>query len=476
MLSFSPVVDLVAPQKCVAFSIERGCVRVVYGSRQFSRYHVQACKTYPSSSAGYPTAEEAASIVTVALAEIHGEQADLVLCIPKEWVLVRSAFLPLAAAENLQQVLAFEFDRLTPFNAEDSMFDFAERPPVAEGIPVTIAATRADGVMAYLNALAEKGMTVSRVSFDISATASLVRFLSGREKFSFAATALHSVRGGAVLDGLLESGFSQDVNEPGKLSAPADVLSMVEAASAADAERTCYLISDENTAYLKDGISADADSPLRLLEDTEKRLPGVGPLHSGCAAVAGALVEHLWSGANGLNLLSQGVRRKVRPPLALTAALAIAVLVCVGIYIFMPLQVEEQRLKEIERQITLRKDEVLAVEKIKKEIDDVNREMSLVEKFKKEKPLYINIVREVTQLIPKNAWLTRVRIAGTQVNLEGYSPSASSLIEILEASKYFQKVEFASPTFRDARLNADRFQIKMELEGVTPEKQPHEKK
>jgi hypothetical protein len=47
---------------------------------------------------------------------------------------------------------------------------------------------------------------------------------------------------------------------------------------------------------------------------------------------------------------------------------------------------------------------------------------------------------------------------------------------VLEASKFFQKVEFASPTFRDARLNTDRFQIKMELEGVIPEKRTNEKK
>jgi hypothetical protein len=29
-----------------------------------------------------------------------------------------------------------------------------------------------------------------------------------------------------------------------------------------------------------------------------------------------------------------------------------------------------------------------------------------------------------------------------------------------------RKVEFASPTFRDVRLNADRFSIKMEIAGV----------
>jgi hypothetical protein len=39
---------------------------------------------------------------------------------------------------------------------------------------------------------------------------------------------------------------------------------------------------------------------------------------------------------------------------------------------------------------------------------------------------------------------------------------------------HFRKAEFASPTFRDARMNADRFNIKMEIEGI--EKEEMEKK
>jgi hypothetical protein len=40
------------------------------------------------------------------------------------------------------------------------------------------------------------------------------------------------------------------------------------------------------------------------------------------------------------------------------------------------------------------------------------------------------------------------------------------LVPKLEASPFFKKVEFASPTYRDPKLNQDRFQIKMEIEGL----------
>jgi len=46
-----------------------------------------------------------------------------VLCIPAERVLQRNLMLPVAAEENLRQVLAFEMDRQTPFKADQIYFD-----------------------------------------------------------------------------------------------------------------------------------------------------------------------------------------------------------------------------------------------------------------------------------------------------------------------------------------------------------------
>jgi Tfp pilus assembly protein PilN len=76
------------------------------------------------------------------------------------------------------------------------------------------------------------------------------------------------------------------------------------------------------------------------------------------------------------------------------------------------------------------------------------------------------ILKELTNVLPKTVWLTRTRITDTAVDIEGYAGSATEIISKLEASQYFKKVEFASPTIRDTRLNSDRFVIKMELEGI----------
>jgi hypothetical protein len=78
-------------------------------------------------------------------------------------------------------------------------------------------------------------------------------------------------------------------------------------------------------------------------------------------------------------------------------------------------------------------------------------------------------------VLPSTAWLTRTRITGETVVIEGYASVATEILPKLEQSKMFRKAEFTSPTIRDARMNADRFVMKMELEGFE-EKQSGEKK
>ena len=55
--------------------------------------------------------------------ELGRDGGDL-LELPAERVLQRTVDLPLAAAENLREVLGFEMDRHTPFKAEDVAFDY----------------------------------------------------------------------------------------------------------------------------------------------------------------------------------------------------------------------------------------------------------------------------------------------------------------------------------------------------------------
>lgn len=78
-------------------------------------------------------------------------------------------------------------------------------------------------------------------------------------------------------------------------------------------------------------------------------------------------------------------------------------------------------------------------------------------------PGKLNIIREVTKLLPDNTWVSRLKIDDQGVNLQGESRKASDLIELLEKSEQFQNVVFVSPITRNSSTNMERYEIRMEL-------------
>lgn len=78
-----------------------------------------------------PQAPDAArGAVSALVSKPRRRSAQTVLVLPEDQVLRRSIELPLAARENLREVVSFEMDRYTPFAAEDVLFDV--RPLAAD--------------------------------------------------------------------------------------------------------------------------------------------------------------------------------------------------------------------------------------------------------------------------------------------------------------------------------------------------------
>lgn len=203
---------------------------------------------------------------------------------------------------------------------------------------------------------------------------------------------------------------------------------------------------------------------LKLDEEARIRRLWANGASLSCQA-AGVLLDSLWPGAQGLNLLDKGYHKPKKVPKAVTGVL-IALLLAIWVpYALLPLQREEKRLAEIERQISLRKEDVRKVEHLRKEVKDLTEEIALIDQFKHARPATLSVLKELTDLLPKSAWTTRIRMTDTGADIEGYAKTASGLLPILEQSKYLKKAEFASPIMRDAKMDKDRFVIKMEIQA-----------
>jgi general secretion pathway protein L len=111
---------------------------------------------------------------------------EIVLLLPADKVLVRSMTLPLAAEENLREVLSFEMDRETPFSADQVYYDciVTSRNTSRKTLSVELVLAPRKIVDALLDDLAEFGLRADILSTrDSSGTAMLpINLLSRRKR------------------------------------------------------------------------------------------------------------------------------------------------------------------------------------------------------------------------------------------------------------------------------------------------------
>ena len=470
ILSLSAADDAVYPASALSASIDKGTLSVVYGARVLSQIKVRGIREYSFEEDRYPPPEVFASSLALAINDLGASKGEVSLGIPKAWAVINTAVFPASVRENLSGVISYELDRITPFSPGDAFFDYRILAEDAGKMTVMVAAAKVDMIQPYIEALGERGITVGRITVNLLGIETLCRYMKQPPDMIFAEMKKDGYEGAlftnSAVTGTFAGSFTNN-DDPAK----SDTL-LKEIAHAADtvkeggkSPQILVLLKDKNSS-LRETLRLRSNLQITFLNETDTGIKYAGPLKTVPYAAVGGVLGALWPAADALNLLRRGVHPKKKQPKVLTIFLILLLLAMWILYLISPLRIEEKRLQEIDRQISLRKEEVGKIEALKKEIESLSLNIATINNFKHNRVLALNILRELTTLLPKNAWLTRTRVTDKTVEIEGYSASATGLLPKLEASTYFKKAEFASPTFRDARMNADRFNIKMEIEGI----------
>ncbi len=467
VLTFSLADDTIAPAKNVSVSISRGRVSVAYGTRVLSRIRMKGFKTYPMEDR-YPTPEGLASTVSMALSSLHASGTGVTLCIPKAWAVVKTVEFPSSVRDNLPDVVSYEMDRLTPFTREEALYDFRILQEDGGRLSLVLVAARADLINPYIKALGERGFDVRKVIMNLSGLGTVcsyshkcedgIFFRLGENEYEaalFSGGLIAAVRAGSL-------GTEDEKSRVNLISG--EIRMLMEEAKKRGVSPQVILSLKSSSPTLREMLKLSMNATFKVFEEGGSTF-GLPSGEIPYDAVGGVL-ESLRPGTRGLNFLRKGVQEKVRTPLTLSVMLVAAILIIWGVSLFVPVDVEKKRLEEIQSEIAARKEEVRKVEALRKESDTLESEIAVISNFKGARPSTLDLVKELTGILPKKTWLSRVRITETTVEIEGYSASATELLPKLEASKYFKKVEFASPTFRDVRMNYERFVIKMEIEGA----------
>ena len=165
----------VVPRNALAVAIGKSSLSFAYATALLSRLKVERIVTVPFTGVSYPSPDEVASEAVRVKEELSLETVDTRMIIPKAWALVRPVELPLAAQENLDNIISYEMDRLSPFSAEEVYYDYYIVGRDEQRIKLLLSVTKRETIESYLKALSEKGINVKGVAIDLLEAAGLHR-------------------------------------------------------------------------------------------------------------------------------------------------------------------------------------------------------------------------------------------------------------------------------------------------------------
>jgi general secretion pathway protein L len=150
------------------------------------------------------------------------------------------------------------------------------------------------------------------------------------------------------------------------------------------------------------------------------------------------------------NLLRTEARRaSTRGRTVLVLALSGLAVVLAIVAVALPILRAQWAAEDLADQFALVKQTGVKDVALQKEIDELRRnELFLIEK-KRNTPSVSALLFETTRILPDSTWLSDWQFAGTEVQLQGVSESASAVVGLLEQSHVFSRTTFLSPVTQD---------------------------
>lgn len=221
-----------------------------------------------------------------------------------------------------------------------------------------------------------------------------------------------------------------------------------------EAEQVFYtwrvLKRDREAGNLRFELYVTPREPVIAKIEQMKRL-GLAPTGVDVAAPNGPL---------GINLLPEALRfRIVHQQVRLNWAIGAVTLVLLVFVMAQSLWLREHQISVIEDAIEDVRAEAMAVQQIRKQIDDATEAAGFLQTRKMENGYKVEMLAELSRILPDNTYLDRLSMHADTVQLQGKSSNAQVLIELINGSSFFDDASFRGPTRLDNRSGKEIFDL-----------------
>ncbi len=176
----------------------------------------------------------------------------------------------------------------------------------------------------------------------------------------------------------------------------------------------------------------------------------------------------------GFDLLpSQWQVTKNRRQKIINGVLTALLLALIVTALALPILHQKKVIADLEKQISQVRTKAKQANELKQQVEQLKEESRFAATKKQAKPALIQVIEDLSQRIPKDTWLTGFQYQKGQLRIDGRSPAASKLIELLEDSPYLKNLHFISPITQDRNTGLERFRISMEVSNEAAKNATH---
>jgi general secretion pathway protein L len=143
----------------------------------------------------------------------------------------------------------------------------------------------------------------------------------------------------------------------------------------------------------------------------------------------------------------------------LTYGLAAVAVVLAVVAVMVPVNSMQRHAEALAREFAEIKRTTETIASLQKEIGALREEEAFLVDRKHKMPTVSRLLSDTTRILPDDTWLSEFQLAGADMQIVGFTASASTLIGLLEQSNTFRNTTFRSPVTRDNKADRERFHI-----------------
>lgn len=516
------VIDRLYFTRAIGININPDLISMVYLSKGF--YGINVVRSYsfpnPIPSGGITPHKEAEEKFLKEVDKfVNDKDTDwdnLIIGIPRSQVILKHITIPAPDEKLIKKILEFEIERHIPLKAEEIYYDFQVAGRLDKNIfKVLIVAVRRGFIDYYLNLL--KKISAEPTMANVSSLA-LYNFFSfnspslavGEGKtemvYNKEADILLSVNGreldidivgnggvsfsrGIRLDDQIKAIGGHILSDPLNIEKLGDIIISEVNTAVASLKRLegeinikkAFLFGQlaslkEIGKYIEERIRIKAEtfvlpspnngnkqvkSGLNILADKTSSGFSSGLVESGTTIGLGLC--GITKGELNINLLPKSQRSKKKDhSIFITLIMLLLVFVLAPASLFSWIVKDRFTLSRLERELADVKSKASIVEKMDIRSVEMEEHIKSFNKVKAGRVSRLEIMRELTDILPQDVWLSETYITDEGIEINGYAATASNLIQIMENSLIFTNVRFDGTITKDG--GRERFKIKANIE------------